>query len=585
MRSVLQLSLMMMMIPNVGFTKASSLAATALKAPTALKYTVSSKNLTLSWKAPLTTLRVRYRIHKEKTGGKSTFVASTLGLSFTELLPKTQTRYLVDYIDSNGRISPSARITFTPIVTAPVPVPPTPPAPTPVPPTPIPTPVTGYPSYFPMDGLKKPVDVRLISCAKSNAAGALRDINDKAISMATAPLYEGIEFVYEAPCTYKNMGPASIRNWKWADGAQVIHRTSIRGQKAIFSSADQWTNLSFKPGAVGRRFHGEVTDIELRLTGNVQSMGSLHFEVYPNASEGKLATLVVRDSVIEGGKNALFIPGGASMLYVENTKIGRNVGSDVEQQHSIYINGTLSTHFKDSFIYGQNAKGSYGGHILKNKSAIRILENVTLSNEGGQADLTNRALGDFSSFGYTFSDGLKLIRKLPQSPRTGIVHLRSDRYFTGESVNLPFLTATGAKQPALPPGCNNPLDNINEAYWHVFKNTVVNSEVDDKHIFEMNGVVDTAYNGIHALTSYADIIANPQRNRAVLLTFNTETRAPAVSTDGYSYGNPRYPTYHCEDLNAGPNLEKILANKDAFLRHAFGRVWSANPGIVPLPKF
>lgn len=571
MKNILKLSSMLVLIPGLAFSMGAPQPQPAPQAPKNFRYQMNNEKLTLAWDAAIAFSKVQYRIYKGKDGTVPYRVGTTSSLVYNQSLPKSEIMYYLDVVDSLGKTSPMIALKVKPQEVTPVP--------------PKLAPGTGYPSYFPMTGMKKPADVRLISCAKSNAAGDLRDMNDRPITMGNAALYEGIEFVYEAPCTYKNMGPAKIRNWKWADGAQVIHRTSKRGSKAIFSSASEWVSLPIKPGSIGKRFHTEIIDLELRFTNNTQPMGSLHFEVYPATSEGKLATLVVRDSVIEGGKNALFIPGGASMLYVENTKIGKNVGSDVEQQHSIYINGTLSTHFKDSYIYGQNAKGPYGGHILKNKSAIRILENVTLTNEGGKADLTNRALGDFSSFGYTFSEGLKLIRKQPQSPRTGIVHMRSDRYFDGVRVNLPFLTATGAKQPALPPGCNNPLDKINEAYWHVFKNTVVNSEVDDKHIFEMNGVVHTLYDGIHAKTPYSEIVANPQRNRAVLLTFNTETRAPAVSTDGYSYGNPRYPTYHCEDVNPGPNLEKILANKDSFLRHAFGRVWSANPGLAPLPSF
>lgn len=454
-------------------------------------------------------------------------------------------------------------------------------------PTPsIPSTTTNYPFYFPVDSLVAPKDIRQISCSKSNAAGELRDINNKPVSQDNAELYTGIEFIYEAPCTYKNMGPAGIRNWKWAAGSQVIHRTSKRGSKAIFTSSDAWVSLRFAPGETQGRFHAEVIDLELRFTANTQVMGSLHFEVFPATSTGQLATLVVRDSVIEGGKNALFIPSGASMTYVENTKIGRNVGTNIDQEHVTYINGVLSTHFRNVSFYGQNAGGGAGGHILKNKAALRILESVTLDNSKGFGDNSIMPLGDFSSFGYTWSDNLILIRKKAAvgSMRDTVIDMREDRYFEpGGVVNLPFMDAKGAAMPSAPPGCGPILDTPDQSYWHIFNNTVLESEITDESVFRHNAIVSTTYSGIFPTATYDDIQANPRRQRSYLLVNKAFHSAKKTVADGYFYLKPSYPTYHCEDGTYGPNLLNITSSRDRFIQYALGKLWKANPKLPVLP--
>ena len=455
--------------------------------------------------------------------------------------------------------------------------------------TPTPTPVASnnnYPFYFPMSGLKAPTDIRYISCSKSNAAGELRDMKNEPVVQYNAELFTGIEYIYEAPCTYKNMGPAGIRNWKWADGSQVIHRTSSRGSKAIFSSDDNWVVLRFNPGETQGRFHAEVIDLELKFTNNIQVMGSLHFEVYPNASSGQLATLVVRDSVIEGGKNGIFIPGGASMTYVENTKVGRNVGTNIDQEHVTYINGVISTHFKNVSFYGSNAGGGAGGHILKNKAAIRILESVTLDNAKSKADNSIMPLGDFSSFGYTWSENLVLLRRKAAvgNMRDTVIDVREDRYFEPNGpVKMPFMDAKGASMPSAPPGCTNLLDNPDQSYWHVFNNTVLDSAIKDTSVFRLNGIVSTEYSGIFPTATYDDIVANPRRQRAILLTNKTFHSAEKTNADGYYYLKPSYPTYHCENATPGPNVSAITSSRDKFIQYALKRIRSANPAMPQLP--
>ncbi|MGB7405370.1 MAG: hypothetical protein WA906_06755, partial [Pacificimonas sp.] len=87
---------------------------------------------------------------------------------------------------------------------------------------------------------------------------------------------------------------------------------------------------------------------------------------------------------------------------------------------------------------------------------------------------------------------------------------------------------------------------------------------------------------IHPRTSHADIMANPKRNRAMLLTYNTDTKAKTVTADGYFYQKPSYPTYHCENPVVAPNVAAVTTDLDTFARHALTMLDDANEGAIPL---
>ncbi len=402
----------------------------------------------------------------------------------------------------------------------------------------------------------------------------------------------GVHMIYEArddagkPCVYPFVPwmprPGSGKN-AWETGSQFVWRSSEAGTRVTFKSDSQWAAMNFKTGqSDGKRYHMEVVDLDLDFTGSVQPSGALWFQSYPDGASGGLSSLVIRNSRITGGKNALFAPSGAIMIYAEDSEIGRNLGINIDQEHAIYLNGVLTSHFKDTLIFGQRASSGAGGHILKAKSAVRILENVTLDNGGGVLDPTNRPLGDFSGFGWTWSDGLNLIRRAPTGDyRPVLVDMRRDYYF-GKRLNLPWSTAAGWEMPTAPGDCSGNV--ANDVYLHVFRDTVVNSEVSEESVFRMSGVVDIKHSGIHGKTSHAEIVANPRRNRGMLLSFNTQHEADAVTADGYFYLKPAYQTYHCENGKLAPKVAALAGDRDAFVNHALKLINAANGNAIPLKK-
>ncbi|MGB7406370.1 MAG: hypothetical protein WA906_11820, partial [Pacificimonas sp.] len=367
-----------------------------------------------------------------------------------------------------------------------------------------------YPSYMPMTGLLPPKHEFYVLCEESIEAGREVLTDGKKLPWGN---YSGggVEMVYEAraddgsPCVY-NFAPwtptmGSGRN-AWPSGSQFHWKSSERGVRVTFRTDSDWATLRFRPGkSEGKRFHFEVTDFDLDFHGAIQPHGALWLESYPTASEGGLSSLVVRNSRVTGGKNALFVPSGASMLYVEDSEIGRNVGRHVDQQHPVYLNGTLVAHFKDTLVFGDHAVPSAGGHILKLKSALRLLENVTLDNGGGLAVPTDRPLADFSGHGWTWSENLNLIRRAsPGSTRPTMVDVRRDRYLSGR-MKGPWPDAKGFTMPTELGDCSG--DVADQVYLHVFKDTVTSSEVKEPNVFRMAGLVDVEFEGIHPRTSHA----------------------------------------------------------------------------------
>ena len=463
------------------------------------------------------------------------------------------------------------------------------PAPVPTPaPAPAPQPIGDYPFYMPMGDLLPFKHERLVLCEESNAVGD-EVFADGLGWYANGQGYSqgGVHHTFEArddngqPCVY-NFAPSLPRPGgggnAWESGSQFRLDSSEPGTRVRFSTDDEWATVTLNAGPNdGKRIHLEIVDLDLDFTGNVQPSGSVWFQAYPSASSGGLASLVIRNSRITGGKNALFSPSGAIMIFVENSDIGRNLGRNIDQEHSVYLNGTLTAHFRDSLIFGQRASSGAGGHILKAKSAIRILENVTLDNGGGVLDPTNRPLADFSSWGWTWSDGLNLVRRQPSGAyRPALVDIRRDQYF-GKRLDLPWPTAEGWTLGMEPGDCDTPMP-LSSMYLHVFQNTAVESEIPEDSVFRMNGAVETAFEGIHARTAYDDIIANPRRNRAMLYEAGTVSDAQETTADGWYYLKPAYPTYHC----AVEALPAAIADRDTFVAAALAAMNAANGGMIPL---
>lgn len=437
-----------------------------------------------------------------------------------------------------------------------------------------------YPFYMDMTGLRPPEVVLHVRCDESIAAGK-HVFADGEKAPWNNYSKGGVEIVYQAfddtgaPCVYPFAPWTPTRGGganEWPDGSQFIYRSAVPGHRVTFRSDSQWAKMHFKPYKFDdRRFHFEISDIELDFPGAVNAMGALHLEAVP--TQEALLTAVVRRSRLTGGRNALFAPSGQTMVYVEDSQIGINVGDSVEQEHAIYLNGLLSAHFVDSTVFGQKAKGIYGGHQLKNKSYLTILENVTLDNSGGTADPSNRPLYDGSAWGFTWASGLELVRQQTSgATREMLIDLRRDHYQTYSGAQVPWDNAAGWEMPS--DDCSG--DVAGEVYLHVFHDTKVDSFQAEEDVLRIDGAFDMvtgAYRGEG--TSYEDVMANPRRNRAMSLSFNAEGDFERFSSPvGYWYQKPKHPkVYACDDPQLAPSVANLANDRDAFISHALD-LWS-----------
>ena len=424
-----------------------------------------------------------------------------------------------------------------------------------------PSPDSLYPFYMPMAGLRRPAYRFFVKCDASRAAG-----RQVFAGLDTASLYGriegGYEFVYEAldgaghPCVYP-FPPGAPEIIGALQGTQYILRSSIPGRRVIFRTNNEWATIDLRMFNVGRqRVHFEMRDIELDFSGAVQPMGALHFEVLGMTPPG-LFTAVIRRSRIFGGKNALFMPGGQSMLFIEDSDIAGNVGQNVDQEHTTYINGTLVSHFRNSTWHGQLGwKDVASGHQLKDKAYLRIYENVTVSNQASRSAPSAMPLIDASAYGFTWANNLRLQRLAPaQAPRDGLVHLRSDMAY-GEPGMYPWsvLVNPGWRMPS------SPLSVLDKVYLSVFLNTSVESFRNEPYIFALNpqgtsfGSDSTHVEGTDRTT--------PAQQRTVSVAFHTTGRfARVYSREGWTYTDPQLP----------PEAQWIT-NRDAFIRHALGLI-------------
>ncbi len=419
----------------------------------------------------------------------------------------------------------------------------------------------GYPFYMPMRGLKAPAVRLFIKCDASRTAG--REVYE---GRDAASLYGrvegGYEFVYEAldvsgrPCVYP-FAPTLPMIVGPLQGTQYIFRSSIPGRRVTFRTPDIWATIDVRLFDFGRqRVHFEMSDIELDFPAAVQSKGALHIEGFGGIAPG-LFTAVVRRSKIFGGKNALFVPGGQTMLYVEDSEIVGNVGTNVDQEHSTYINGILVSHLRNSVWYGQLGwKNIASGHQLKDKAYLRIYEDVTVSNLPHEGPPSAMPLVDVSAFGFTWSNNLRLQRQQPaQAAREGLVDLRTEILY-GAPGNYPWniLVNSGWHMPAAP------LSALDKVYLSVFFNTSVQSFRVEPFVFALRPQGTGFVSGTATVTGNEQTL--PAQQRMVSIAFNTSGRASRVySQDGWTYTNP--------DL---PPEANWIKDRDLFIRHALGLI-------------
>ncbi|WP_404481590.1 hypothetical protein [Novosphingobium sp. BL-52-GroH] len=418
-----------------------------------------------------------------------------------------------------------------------------------------------YPFYMPMAGLRAPAVKLKIRCDASRAAG--REVYD---GRDAASLYGraegGYEFIYEAldgtgkPCVYP-FAPWMPQIVGSLQGTQYIFRSSIPGRRVTFRTPDQWATIDLRMFEIGpQRVHFEMRDIELDFPGAIQAMGAVHLET-TGATRPGLITAVIRRSKLFGGKNALFVPGGQTMLYIEDSEIAGNVGTNSDQEHSTYINGILVSHLRNSTWHGQKAwENIASGHQLKDKAYLRIYENVTVSNRPNASTPSAMPLIDASAYGFTWSNNLRLQRVAPaQAPRDALVDLRTEIVY-GTPENYPWsLLADGSwRMPA------SPLSALDKVYLSVFLNTSVQSFRTEPYVFALRPQGTGMVPGTNTVEGNERTARAQQR--MVSIAFNTSgTLKRAYSGEGWTYTDP--------DLPAGAEW---VTDRDAFIRHALGLI-------------
>lgn len=428
---------------------------------------------------------------------------------------------------------------------------------------------TQYPFYMPMNGLSRPAVRLMVKCDASRAAGKEVYAGRDADSLG-GRVEGGFEFVYEAldrngqPCVYP-FAPYQPQIVGPLDGTQYIYRSSIPGRRVTFRSDDQWATITLRLFDIGRqRIHFELRDVELDFPGAIQPKGALQLEVFDGTKPG-LFTAVVRRSRLFGGKNALFVPSGQIMVYVEDSDIAGNVGTNNDQEHSTYINGTLVTHLRNSVWHGQRAwQDQASGHQLKDKSYLRIYENLTISNVPVGSTASAMPLIDASSFGFTWANNLRLHRVAPmQTVRDGLVDLRAEIVY-GPPQNYPWpLLVTPSWR--MPPA---PLGALDQVYLSVFQNTRVESFRSEPFVFALRPQgLWMAPDG--STTVEGNDRSTKAQQRMVALAFHTTGRfARPFSPEGWTYADPVLP--------AGAEW---VRDRDTFIRHALGLIGRQPAGI------
>lgn len=417
-----------------------------------------------------------------------------------------------------------------------------------------------YPFYMPMQGLRAPAVRLFVKCDASRAAG-----KEVYAGRDAASLYGraegGFDLVYEAldgaghPCVYP-FAPWMPQIAGTVDHTQYMLRSSIPGRQVTFRTRDEWASVDLRIFNLERgRVHFEMRDIALDFPGSIQPIGALHLEV-PGGTAPGLFTAVIRRSKVYGGKNAIFVPSGQTMLFIEDSQITGNVGTNSDQEHSSYINGILVSHFRNSSWRGQLAwKNLSSGHQLKDKAYLRVYENVTVSNQPNGSTASAMPLIDASAYGFTWADNLHLQRLAPaQTPRDALVDLRADMLY-GPPSTYPWSVVAnpGWRMPSAP------LTALDKVYLSVFRNTVVESFRTEPYVFALRPAgTALAADG----WTRGNDQTTPAQQRSVSLAFHTTGRiAKVYAREGWTFTDPQLP-----------EKDRWVLDSDAFIRHALGLI-------------
>lgn len=418
-----------------------------------------------------------------------------------------------------------------------------------------------YPFYMPMQGLRAPAVTLRIRCDASRAAGREVYAGPSADSLG-GRVEGGFDFIYEAydgagqPCVYP-FSPWMPQITGRTQGTQYIFRSSVPGVPVTFRTNDAWASINLRLFDLGpQRIHFEMRDIALDFPGAGESKGAVHLEVLGVTPPG-LVTAVIRRARIFGGKNAIFVPGGEIMTYIEDSEIRGNVGDNVDQEHSTYINGTLVTHIRNSVWYGQKGWIDVAsGHQLKDKAYLRIYEDVTVANLPNATLPSAMPLVDISAFGFTWANNLRLKRVPPaQAPRDALVDLRTEIVY-GAREHQPW-NIMASPEWRMPPA---PLNALDQVYLSVFQNTQVESFRTEPYVFRL---------GMQGLgvepgtpTIIGQDLTTKAQQRMVSLAFNTRgTFRRAYSPEGWTYADPPLP-----------EGAAWVRDRDAFIRHALALI-------------
>ena len=435
------------------------------------------------------------------------------------------------------------------------------PAASPVQPIAAPIPSGGYPFYMPMQGLKRPAVKLFVKCDASRRAG--KEVYAGASAQSIGGRAEGgYEITFEAadsagnPCVYP-FSPWLPQVVGSIDRTQYLLRSSVPGKQVTFRTGDQWATIDLRLFDFGRqRVHFELTDIALDFPGAVQPKGGLQLEAFGGQAPG-LFTAVIRRSKVFGGKNGLFVPGGQTMLYVEDSEFSGNVGSNVDQEHTTYINGILVSHLRNSVWRGQRGWADQAsGHQLKDKAYLRVYENVTVTNTPNGSAPSAMPLVDISAMGFTWANNLHLKRLASaQAPRDALVDLRSEILY-GASGTYPWnpLVDAAWRMPA------NPLAALDQVYLSAFFNTQVESFRSEPYLFALRPQ-GSGLNSGTTMINGNDFTTKAQQ-REVSLAFGTSGKLARVyGKDGWTFTNPALP----------PSAAWVT-DRDQFIRHALGLI-------------
>lgn len=418
-----------------------------------------------------------------------------------------------------------------------------------------------YPFYMPMQGLRAPAVTMRVRCDASRAAR--REIFDRPSAAALEGRIEGgYDVIYEAydgtgrPCVYP-FAPSMPQIIGVTQGTQYIFRSSVPGVPVTFRTDDAWATINLRLFDLGpQRIHFEMRDIALDFPGAGEAKGAVHLEVLDVTRPG-LITAVIRRSSIFGGKNAIFVPGGETMVYIEDSEIRGNVGDNVDQEHGTYINGTLVTHIRNSVWYGQKGWVDIAsGHQLKDKAYLRVYEDVTVANLPNMTTPSAMPLVDISAFGFTWANNLRLKRvRSAQEVRDTLVDLRTEIVY-GAPHHYPWNIMVSPEW-RMPPA---PLAALDQVYLSVFQNTLVESFRTEPYVFALRP------QGLGVEPGTPTVVGNESTTKAqqrmVSLAFNTKgTIRRAYSPEGWTYADPQLP----------PDARWVI-DRDAFIRHALGLV-------------